>query len=68
MSLIWAWHGFRCKNTAPPPNKWLIVAFVRTWQVLLDDGQELPFPSCPLDEGFNLMHTVLSLSHVLFEW
>lgn len=55
-------------RTRHPPNKWLIVAFVRTWQVLLDDGQELPFPSCPLDEGFNLMHTVLSLSHVLFEW
>lgn len=49
-------------------NKRLVVVLDGRWQVLLDDGQELSLPSYPLDEWFDLMHTVLSLSHVLPEW
>lgn len=60
--------GLQVQEECAATDEGLVVVLDGRWQVLLDDGQELPFPSYPLDEWFDLMHTVLSLSHVLPEW
>ena len=60
--------GLQVQEECAAANEGLVVVLDGRWQVLLDDGQELSLPSYPLDEWFDLMHTVLSLSHVLPEW
>lgn len=60
--------GFQVQEECATADKRLVVVLDGRWQALLDNRQELPLPSYPLDEWFDLMHTILSLSHVLPEW